>query len=282
MNQSLLDYKIWLFDGIKSAKRARLSCSISESSDCGNDSKSKRGQLSGTSLLTTHSFDLDFTLWAAWRDRIDALTSGISCLAFWALIFSADTISAASLVIVTLINTNTAITDALLTIWASWELADTISVSDLISGALSNTNAAITDALLTSWASWELAYAISVPDLIRGALSNALTAVTDALFSGWAVHELADTTFVSFLISFAFINASASAIDSLLAFAAKSLADTISVSLLSISVHIVGTRSEACIGAVSQEMSGLASWAELVAAIIDLFLSVQAATSPLI
>ena len=262
-------------------ERARLSCSVSESSDCGNNGKSKRGQLSGTSLLTTHSIDLDFTFWAtsAWSDRIDAVSNVVSSLAIWAL---ADIISVTNLAIGTLSDTSACTIDALLTCWAGWEFALAISVSELISGALSNTNTAIADALLTIWAGWEFTVTISVPDLIRGALSNAFTAITNALFSVWAVYELAVTIVVSFLVSFALLNASASAIDSLLAFAAKSLADAISVSLLSITVSVSGARGKARIGTVSQENSGLTIWAELVAAIIDLFLSVQAAASPLI
>ena len=226
-------------------KRARLSCSVSESSDCGNNGKSKRGQLSGTSLLTTHSIDLDFTFWAtsAWSDRIDAVSNVVSSLAIWAL---ADIISVTNLAIGTLSDTSACTIDALLTSWAGWEFTVTISVSDLISGALSNTNTAIADALLTIWAGWEFTVTISVPDLIRGALT---------LFSVWAVYELAVTIVVSFLVSFALLNASASAIDSLLAFAAKSLADAISVSLLSITVSVVCARGKARIGTISQEKS---------------------------
>ena len=226
-------------------KRARLSCSVSESSDCGNNGKSKRGQLSGTSLLTTHSIDLDFTFWAtsAWSDRIDAVSNVVSSLAIWAL---ADIISVTNLAIGTLSDTSACTIDALLTCWAGWEFALAISVSELISGALSNTNTAIADALLTIWAGWEFTVTISVPDLIRGALT---------LFSVWAVYELAVTIVVSFLVSFALLNASASAIDSLLAFAAKSLADAISVSLLSITVSVSGARGKARIGTISQEKS---------------------------
>ena len=71
---------------ISLSKRAHLSRSVSESSDCGNNSKSERCQLGGTSLLNTlTSVVLFLALWAGGCDSRGALTIFVPGLALWAL-----------------------------------------------------------------------------------------------------------------------------------------------------------------------------------------------------